>query len=602
MKAALVVVAFAMLLLTSAISAADPLRVEVNAVDEKPGLISVVLTAIDGSGKPLTDLNAGNFKATLNGVDVPISSIDAPGASAKVTTGIVLLVDVSGSMYGDSIVQARAALQEFVNNLDPSDQVAVLAFSDGVTQLQDFTSNRSQLNTAITKLTAFGDTALYDAVTEATRKAGTSTATRKMVVVLSDGVSTINNGQREASIEVARTSGVSIIPVGLGSEIDREYLQTIADVSGGRVVEASTAASLSQSYTNLAASIRSRYSVHVTVPATVDRTLPAVLKLTLNSSSGSTVIERNLDPLAGATAPAFSLTAEGLKPNQDLAANQTIKPVVPAAITLAKVEYFVDGKSVHVASAAPFDYTLDGSVMDSGAHLVKLVATDTRGATAQTDVAFRVPAPAKSSPIGTILPILAVLLLLGGLGFGGYRIVSRRLAMREADGTADNVVRIRPFAVKSNDEMAPPQDWPERRPVAPRPVSQLLGRIVVMDEDAIRQGDLTAIREYAIGSAPLTLGAGENCDIQILDEDNIAMEEARLWIQKGRLVYHKLTTLSAMATEGVTSGWLLLASGEELLLGKYRLLYQAEVPVSVPDDDSNDELPEPNKQFMGWSV
>ena len=44
----------------------------------------------------------------------------------------------------------------------------------------------------------------------------------------------------------------------------------------------------------------------------------------------------------------------------------------------------------------------------------------------------------------------------------------------------------------------------------------------------------------------------------------IAMEEARLWVQKGRLVYHKLTTLSAMATAGLTSGWLLLADGEEL--------------------------------------
>jgi len=127
------------------------------------------------------------------------------------------------------------------------------------------------------------------------------------------------------------------------------------------------------------------------------------------------------------------------------------------------------------------------------------------------------------------------------------------------------------------------------------------GRIVVMDELAIREGDLTKITEYSIGTAPLTLGASPDCDIQVVDQEHIAMEEARLWVQKRRLVYHKLTTLSAMATEGVTSGWLLLADGEELLLGKYRLVFQAEVPASteIPLDE---EERQPNSQFMGWSV
>jgi hypothetical protein len=213
---------------------------------------------------------------------------------------------------------------------------------------------------------------------------------------------------------------------------------------------------------------------------------------------------------------------------------------------------------------------------------------------------FVVPAPASSSPLSTLLPILLVLLVVAAIGGLLYRVVSKRL--QQHDGSdPDNVVRIRPFAQKSNEEMAAPVDWPERPPVPVAPVNQVHGRIVVMDEAAIREGDLTAIHEYPISSAPLTLGAGPACDIQIVDEDNIAMEEARLWVQKRRLVYHKLTTLSAMATEGVTSGWLLLADGEELHLGKYRLLFQAEVPVS---SDSMEEPPdqEPNKHFMGWSV
>jgi hypothetical protein len=45
-------------------------------------------------------------------------------------------------------------------------------------------------------------------------------------------------------------------------------------------------------------------------------------------------------------------------------------------------------------------------------------------------------------------------------------------------------------------------------------------------------------------------------------------------VQKGRLVYHKLTTLSAMATEGVTSGWQFLEDGDEMRLGGYRIVFQ----------------------------
>jgi hypothetical protein len=64
----------------------------------------------------------------------------------------------------------------------------------------------------------------------------------------------------------------------------------------------------------------------------------------------------------------------------------------------------------------------------------------------------------------------------------------------------------------------------------------------------------------------------------------IAAEEARVWIQRGRLVYHKLTTLSAMATEGVTAGWQFLDDGDEMRIGPYRLIFQAQVQEETPEE------------------
>jgi hypothetical protein len=436
-------------------------------------------------------------------------------------------------------------------------------------------------------------------VLEGTRKAAAFQSSRKLIVILSDGVSTVNNGLRDTSIEAARTSGVGIVSVGVGAEVDRGYLQALADVSGGRVLEASTPAALRQAYVDLAASIRSRYTVHITVPPTFDRTVDGQLVISMTSRAGEARIERTLPPLPGAKVPDFSITINGLKANQLLKGTQAISPQPPEGIGIARAEYFIDGTSVHLATAAPFDYTVDPATLGEGAHQLKIVANDTRGGTAASEVIFKVPGPPAANPLSTLLPILLVLALLGGVGMLIYKVIKRRLALHDAR-QPDNVVRIRPFAQRSDEEMAAPVDWPSRVAAPVAPVVQVFGRIVVMDEAAIREGDLTKIQEYSIGTAPLTLGAGDGCDIQIEDQDNIAMEEARLWVQKGRLVYHKLTTLSAMATEGVTSGWLLLADGEEMHLGKYRLLYQAEVPVT-PEEDAEGQAQEPNKQFMGWS-
>jgi hypothetical protein len=74
----------------------------------------------------------------------------------------------------------------------------------------------------------------------------------------------------------------------------------------------------------------------------------------------------------------------------------------------------------------------------------------------------------------------------------------------------------------------------------------------------------------------------------------IAAEEARVWVQRGRLVYHKLTTLSAMATEGVTAGWQFLEDGDEMRIGPYRLIFQAQHQEDVPEEvvQAPDRLPQ----------
>jgi VWFA-related protein len=568
---AIVTVIFAFLF-AGAASAADPIDVQILSVEEQQGRIAATVNIVGADGRPIAGLGVQNFKATLG--DTPLVVSDLLGSNvARQPAHIVLLVDISGSMRGEAISQAKAAMQDFVRGLDPGDKVAIILFGPSVIQLQDFTADRGTLNRAITSISVNGETALYDGVWEGVRKISEAPEGRRSVVLLSDGSATINLGGRAASLEAAALAGVPVQALGFGNEIDRAYLGELATVSGGRFVQAN-AQSVRQVYADIANSIRSQYTVVMSVPSTFDRTVPTKLKLQVVLRADSALAEKDLGPLPGAQIPPFDLKVNGLKAGEKVQPEVkfNLAPQVAADIKLAMVDYLLDGKHFASLSNEPFSTTLDASSLAVGNHIINVSATDMTGRSGTAQIAFSIAAPAKSSPIG--ITTILIFVALGALGFGGYKLAKRQPGRLK--GVAS---RVRPFARRSEEPLRQPIDgWPTPVPApqpAPAPADRVLGRIVVMDEAAVRSGNLDAIREFEIKSQPLILGAGEACDIRLEDEmGRIAAEEARLWVQRGRLVYHKLTTLSAMATEGVTSGWEFLESGEEMRLGAYRILFE----------------------------
>ena len=135
-------------------------------------------------------------------------------------------------------------------------------------------------------------------------------------------------------------------------------------------------------------------------------------------------------------------------------------------------------------------------------------------------------------------------------------------------------IRVRPTDPTATADFEEPQD------------DGLKGRLLVMDERPESRGQTGSIREFELRGSPLSFGVGSGCNVRVEDTTGeIGVEEARIWVQKRRLVYHKLTTLSAMATEGMVSGWLFLDDGDEMRVGSYRLVFRAEdEAVAVADD------------------
>ncbi len=159
----------------------DPYTINVS-VD----MVVLHATAQDHKHTLVSGLDKKDFQVYEDGAPQEIkffSHEDIP-----VTVGLV--VDNSGSMKPKRPDVVAAALA-FARSSNPKDQMFVVNFNEKVSfGLQDntpFTDEVSQLEVALSRITANGETALYDAVASALDHLKKGNRDKKVLVVISDG-------------------------------------------------------------------------------------------------------------------------------------------------------------------------------------------------------------------------------------------------------------------------------------------------------------------------------------------------------------------------------------------------------------------------------
>lgn len=148
---------------------------------------------------------------------------------------VVFAVDVSSSMRGRPLEQAKAVLRESVRRLRSGDAFRVLAFSDVVTPLGAEAlavddASRARALAFIDGLQAAGATGLRAGLDAALTGAATG-GRMKVVVVVSDGYV---GDERAVLAGVRGALGASrVFTLGVGSAVNRYLLETIAEEGRG---------------------------------------------------------------------------------------------------------------------------------------------------------------------------------------------------------------------------------------------------------------------------------------------------------------------------------------------------------------------------------
>ncbi|HVO98408.1 MAG TPA: VWA domain-containing protein [Bryobacteraceae bacterium] len=149
-------------------------------------------------------------------------------------TAVVIIIDKSSSMEGRKIELARLAAIGVVENLRPIDQVGVLIFDNSFQWAVPLrrAEDRPLIKRLISGITPDGGTQIAPALNEGFRRILPSNATFKHIVLLTDGIS--EEGDSLDLSREAQLKKVTISTVGLGQDVNRAYLEKVAQYAGGK--------------------------------------------------------------------------------------------------------------------------------------------------------------------------------------------------------------------------------------------------------------------------------------------------------------------------------------------------------------------------------
>jgi VWFA-related protein len=183
-------------------------------------LINVTTTVSDSSGRFVSGLGKDDFVVYED--DQPVEITHFSAERVPVSLGVVL--DTSGSMAGEKIEQAQAALNRFLYDLlDQEDEIFIYRFSNFPVLMQEWTSDRRLLSRAIDRLTPNGGTAMYDAVAEAVPLAEQGRHRKKSLVVISDGNDTSSRTSIRDLKQEIRESEVLVYAIGIDGDAEPTY-------------------------------------------------------------------------------------------------------------------------------------------------------------------------------------------------------------------------------------------------------------------------------------------------------------------------------------------------------------------------------------------
>ena len=228
--------------------------------------VEIPVTVTDANNRLIMGLAKEDFQVFEDGDEQPVTQF----SDKRTPVSVGVLLDISDSMRGQPIVDARSALDRFMADLlDAGDEAFVGAFNHLPRILVPWTVPPARLAGKLAGERPTGGTAIYDAIFASAPMFQRRQRTRAAMIVISDGADTASDHSLAQTRETLRRSDAFVYAIAIDSateprvstRVNPEALREITGPSGGYTEVVRSYADLGPATQRIAEELNSQYTL-----------------------------------------------------------------------------------------------------------------------------------------------------------------------------------------------------------------------------------------------------------------------------------------------------------------------------------------------------
>jgi VWFA-related protein len=230
----------------------------------------ITVTVRDADGHLVSDLPQDAFEVFDDGERQQVTQF----TRERVPVSLGVLLDISDSMFGRRIADARLAVDHFLlEELDHDDEFFILAFNHRAHVLTQWTQTPTVVRDALDSLKPNGGTAVYDAVLEGMPLIAKRNRERGALLIVSDGEDTASTAMLKDVRFALRRSQAFVYAIAIDPPDDRRpinrrvnptTLREITDESGGRTEVVQSSSDVAAASARIADELNHQYVIGYT--------------------------------------------------------------------------------------------------------------------------------------------------------------------------------------------------------------------------------------------------------------------------------------------------------------------------------------------------
>ncbi|MBM4287161.1 MAG: FHA domain-containing protein [Deltaproteobacteria bacterium] len=289
--------------ITRVADAADIAQFHLSQARIKPPGITAFLEILDNNDQTVLRIDPKQINASVGGSALNIESIQ-PFWDLGEGIAYILLVDISKSLTEKEFAKMRAFMNSWINSMTSRDKAAIITFGTEVTLMQDFTADKSGLQTLVAGLSPTDNyTQLHRGLLRAMqegRRTDPALPVRRAIITLSDGQDDFAGGiTKDEVLRDMKVDPVPLYAVGFcrppitpSKDNSLKTLGEFARTSKGSYFRAQTA-DFTQIYTAMRNRVYGVYQARMTGPEVIWDGAVRYLKMDL--TAGPKVLSDGLD-------------------------------------------------------------------------------------------------------------------------------------------------------------------------------------------------------------------------------------------------------------------------------------------------------------------